>query len=158
MDSDKTIKDRRGVKKRETVSHTPYQIQFLLVPLLGSLLAFFYYNSYPSKIFPGDTLTLFMGATIGCGAIINNLKLEGAILLTPMIIEFFLKLKGSFKAECFATSIENDILSYDGPIESLTHFIMKNYRVNEIKLLSIFFSIEILISILVIYFNTIGFF
>ena len=66
---------------------------FLLIPLLGSLLAFFYYNKYPAKIFPGDTLIIFMGATIGCAAIINDLKIEGAILLSPMIFEFFLKLR-----------------------------------------------------------------
>ena len=71
---------------------------------------------------------LFMGATIGCGAILGNLKMEGAILLLPMIAEFFLKLRSKFKAECFAENVkENGVLVFTGPVHSLTHLPMKFY-------------------------------
>ena len=103
---------------------------FFLSPLLGSLLAFFYFNKYPAKIFPGDTLTLFMGGTIACSAIISNLKLEGAILLLPMICEFFLKAKGKFKAQCFGQSLENGILFYQGPL----YFLRQYYLVHQTNL------------------------
>jgi UDP-N-acetylglucosamine--dolichyl-phosphate N-acetylglucosaminephosphotransferase len=44
----------------------------LLFPLLGALMAFLWFNKYPAKIFPGDTLTLFVGATIACAAILGD--------------------------------------------------------------------------------------
>ena len=130
---------------------------FLLIPLLGSLLAFIYYNKYPSKIFPGDTLTLFMGGAIGCSAIINNLKLEGVILMLPMIAEFFLKLRGRFEGECFAKVNENGILMHEGRIESLTHFIMSNFKVNETKLVIILWTFEIILAIVVVILSYIEF-
>tara|TARA_Y100001970_G_C14086302_1_gene777507 strand:- start:170 stop:1150 length:981 start_codon:yes stop_codon:yes gene_type:complete len=123
---------------------------FLLVPLLGSLLAFFYFNKYPAKIFPGDTLTLFMGGIIGCAAIINNLKLEGVILMFPMIVEFFLKLRGNFKGECFAKMNEGGILFHEGRIESLTHLVMSNFTVDEIKLVRLFWFFELILCLFVI--------
>ena len=128
----------------------------LLFPLLGGLLAFLIFNRYPSKIFPGDTLTLFLGATIGCASIMNDLRFEGIILLSPMIAEFFLKSKGNFQAQCFAEEIIDGNLVYRGRIESLTHLVMKNTQSNEKHLVLIFVFFEILLGTFVIslsYFN-----
>jgi len=124
---------------------------YLLIPLLGTLIAFLYYNKYPAKIFPGDTLTLFVGGTIGCAAIINNLKLEGVILMSPMIVEFFLKLRGNFKGECFAKFNKNGILVHQGRIESLTHVIMQNFEVDEKRLVMFFWFFELLLALFVIF-------
>ena len=121
----------------------------LLVPLFGSLLAFLYYNKYPAKIFPGDTLTLFMGGIIGCAAM-PNLKLEGALLMLPMILEFFLKLKSNFRAQCFATSFDGNILQYNGRIESLTHFVMQKFRFNEQELVRFFWFFQFLWALFLI--------
>mgnify|MGYP001407396515 CR=1 FL=1 len=121
----------------------------LLIPLLGSLLAFLYFNFYPAKIFPGDTLTLFMGAAIGCAAM-PNLKLEGAFLMLPMIFEFFLKLKGKFKAQTFATSLNGNILVYEGKIESLTHILMINFSLNEKQLVLLLWSVQAILGVFLI--------
>jgi UDP-N-acetylglucosamine--dolichyl-phosphate N-acetylglucosaminephosphotransferase len=114
----------------------------LLFPLLGALLAFFWFNRYPAKIFPGDTLTLFMGATIACAAILGDLKTIGALLFIPMIIEFFLKFRGHFQGENYGTPDKEGTLSYKGKIESLTHLIMKKRKVNERQLVWILWIIE----------------
>jgi UDP-N-acetylglucosamine--dolichyl-phosphate N-acetylglucosaminephosphotransferase len=114
----------------------------LLFPLLGALFAFLWFNHYPAKIFPGDTLTLFMGATIACAAILGDLKTTGALLFIPMIVEFFLKLRGHFKGENYGTPDQEGILSYEGRIESLTHKIMKSRKVNEKQLVWILWAIE----------------
>ena len=119
---------------------------YLLIPLLGSLIAFWHYNKYPAKIFPGDTLTMFMGAVIACAAIASNLRLEGFILLMPMIFEFFLKLRGRFSAESFATEINNDILRYNQSVQSVTHILMSNFELTEKKLVQVILSIELLIA------------
>ena len=46
----------------------------ILIPLLASLIAFYFFNRYPAKIFPGDTLLLFMGATLAIAAILGGMK------------------------------------------------------------------------------------
>jgi UDP-N-acetylglucosamine--dolichyl-phosphate N-acetylglucosaminephosphotransferase len=123
---------------------------FLLLPLLGALAAFLWFNKYPAKIFPGDSMTLFVGATVACAAIIANLKSFGAVLFIPMIVEFFLKARGHFKGENYGTIEEDGTLSYDGRIESLAHVIMKRRRVNERQLVYILWGIEILVSVIVV--------
>lgn len=121
-----------------------------LVPLLGGLIAFLYFNKYPAKIFPGDTLTIFMGAVIALSAILSNHKFEGFILFLPFIIEFFLKLRGKFRGQCFAQSIDQGILIYHGRIESLTHLVMKSFRVNEKRLVNILWTFQLIIALVVI--------
>jgi UDP-N-acetylglucosamine--dolichyl-phosphate N-acetylglucosaminephosphotransferase len=114
----------------------------LLFPLLGTLVAFLWFNRYPAKIFPGDTLTLFMGATIACAAIVGDLKTVGALLFIPMIIEFFLKLRGNFRGENYGIPDKEGYLSHDGKIESLTHLIMKEKNVKERQLVWILWGVE----------------
>ncbi len=114
----------------------------LLFPLLGALVAFFWFNRYPARIFPGDTLTLFMGATIACAAIVGDLKTVGALLFIPMIIEFFLKLRGRFQGENYGKPDKEGYLSYEGKTESLTHLIMKKKKVKERHLVWILWGVE----------------
>jgi UDP-N-acetylglucosamine--dolichyl-phosphate N-acetylglucosaminephosphotransferase len=119
---------------------------FLLFPLLGALIAFLWFNIYPAKIFPGDTLTMFTGATIATAAILGNLKFVGAILLLPMILEFFLKLRGRFQGQTFGTIDHEGYLYYNSKIESLAHLFMSWRKLKEWQLVSIFWLIEILIG------------
>jgi UDP-N-acetylglucosamine--dolichyl-phosphate N-acetylglucosaminephosphotransferase len=123
---------------------------FLLLPLLGALIAFLWFNKYPAKIFPGDSMTLFVGATIACAAIISNLKSFGAILFIPMIVEFFLKLRGHFKGENYGTLNGEGNLSYEGKIESLAHLVMRRRKVNEKQIVYIFWAVEILVAVVVV--------
>jgi UDP-N-acetylglucosamine--dolichyl-phosphate N-acetylglucosaminephosphotransferase len=124
---------------------------YLLIPLLGALIGFFYFNRYPSKIFPGDTLTFFQGATIGCAAIIGNLKTIAAILFLPMLVEFFLKARGKFPAKNHGNIMEDGTLSYDGKVYSLSHLIMKYSKATEKKLVAILWIMEaILCAVMII--------
>jgi UDP-N-acetylglucosamine--dolichyl-phosphate N-acetylglucosaminephosphotransferase len=127
---------------------------FLFIPLLGALLAFYYYNRYPSKIFPGDTLMFFQGAVIGCAAIIGNLKTIAAILYVPLLIEFILKARGKFPAKNHGDIQEDGTLSYDGKIYSLSHLLMKRLRVTEKRLVAILWIMEAVlcaVMILIVY-------
>jgi UDP-N-acetylglucosamine--dolichyl-phosphate N-acetylglucosaminephosphotransferase len=127
---------------------------YLLIPLLGALLGFFYYNKYPSKIFPGDTLTFFQGATIGCAAIIGNLKTIAAILYLPMLVEFVLKARGKFPAKNHGIITYDGTLTYDGKVFSLSHLLMKNFKVTEKRLVAILWTMEAIlcaVMILVVY-------
>ncbi len=68
-----------------------YDVTIISMSMLGALLAFLYFNRYPAKIFPGDTGTLIIGATIVCIAFIGRVKLIALIVLMPNIIDAALK-------------------------------------------------------------------
>lgn len=123
---------------------------YLLIPLLGALIGFFYYNKYPSKIFPGDTLTFFQGATIGCAAIIGNLKTIAAILYLPMLAEFILKANGKFPAKNHGIITDDGTLTYDGKVFSLSHLLMKNFKVTEKQLVAILWTMEAILCAVMI--------
>src|SRR5437870_6404772 len=117
---------------------------FLLFPLLGALTAFLCYNRYPARVFPGDSMTLFTGATIACAAIIPSpsLKTFGALLFIPMIIEFALKFRGHFKGENYGSPDDRGRLHYEGKIESLTHLVMKIRPAKEWQLVATLWALE----------------
>ncbi|HEX9816245.1 MAG TPA: hypothetical protein VGB18_04635, partial [Candidatus Thermoplasmatota archaeon] len=77
----------------------------LLLPLLGALAGFLWFNAYPAKIFPGDTMTLTTGAVLGSVAILAKIEFWAAVLMIPYGIEFLLKLVSRFEAESFASRI-----------------------------------------------------
>jgi UDP-N-acetylglucosamine--dolichyl-phosphate N-acetylglucosaminephosphotransferase len=123
---------------------------YLLIPLVGCLLAFLWFNKYPAKVFPGDTLMLFMGATIAAAGMLSSLYLQTIIIFMPMIIEFFLKMRGRFKAENYCSNAQNGHLEYHGRIESITHVFMKNSKLTEPRLVNRIWLIEGVICLAVI--------
>ena len=68
-----------------------YDVTIISMSMLGALIAFLYFNKYPAKIFPGDTGTLIIGATIVSIAFIGRVKLIALIVLLPNIIDAALK-------------------------------------------------------------------
>ncbi len=123
---------------------------YLLVPLVGALTAFLWFNKYPAKVFPGDTMTLFMGATIAVAGILSSLQVQTAFIFLPMTIEFFLKLRGHFEAENYCSDAGNGYLEYHGRIESLTHVFMKHLRVTERELVALIWGIQAAICVFVV--------
>ncbi len=106
----------------------------LLVPLLGALVGFLAYNLYPARIFPGDTFTLFVGATLAAASMLSKIEFWSALLFLPHVAEFFLKARGRFSTQSFAQEVSPDgTLHYDGPIHSLTHIAMRSGRHTEPK-------------------------
>jgi len=57
--------------------------------MLGSLLAFYYYNKYPAKIFSGDVGSLTVGAAIATTAIIGRLEIITIVAMMPHIMNGF---------------------------------------------------------------------
>jgi len=125
---------------------------FLLFPLLGALAAFLCFNRYPARVFPGDSMTLFTGATIACAAIISSpsLKAFGALLFIPMIIEFVLKFRGHFQAENYGEIGSDGRLGWDGPVESLAHAVMRWKRLREWEIVLVIWAFEAVVCVAVI--------
>lgn len=63
---------------------------YYLMPILGALLAFMWYNKYPSRIFLGNSGTLMLGAAVGGLIILYDMEIFGIVLLTPHIINFLM--------------------------------------------------------------------
>lgn len=115
---------------------------YLLIPLLGALSAFLWFNRYPARIFPGDTLMLFMGTTLATAGMLSGLHIQTGFIFIPMMVEFFLKLRGHFEAENYASEATNGHLEYRGRIESITHLLMRHANVTEKSLTYLIWGIE----------------
>ncbi|MGA7369924.1 MAG: glycosyltransferase 4 family protein [Nitrososphaeraceae archaeon] len=67
------------------------------LPLLAGTLAFYKYHRYPSRIFPGDSGTLLMGAMLGAIAIAGKSEIIAVIALLPAVMNSFLFLSSMKK-------------------------------------------------------------
>lgn len=94
--------------------------------MVAALIAFYVFNKYPAKIFPGDTLTYPVGALIAVIAIIGNIEKIALFFFIPYIIEAVLKLRGRLKKESFAKLNEDGSLEmpYD-KVYGLEHLAIK---------------------------------
>jgi len=109
----------------------------LLVAISG-LIAFLWFNRYPSKVFPGDTLTYFVGALFAIVAVMGYFQTMTIMIMMPYILEGLIKSreihyiwrnKTIFKPECFGIPDKNDDLT--PPYNqnwSLTHAFMRGIR------------------------------
>ena len=57
--------------------------------LLGALLAFYWYNRYPARVFAGDVGSLSVGAAIGAIAVIGRVEVVSITVLMPFIMNAF---------------------------------------------------------------------
>ncbi|MFH1311227.1 MAG: glycosyl transferase family 4 [Nanoarchaeota archaeon] len=70
--------------------------------MVFALIGFWFYNKYPAKVFPGDSLTWTIGSLIAGMAILGNFEKIAAFVFIPYIIETGLKLRGKLKKHSFA--------------------------------------------------------
>ena len=67
-----------------------YEIAIASLPLGFVSLAFYKYHKIPSKIFPGDSGALTLGAMYGAIAIVGQVEVIAAVALLPAILNSFL--------------------------------------------------------------------
>jgi UDP-N-acetylglucosamine--dolichyl-phosphate N-acetylglucosaminephosphotransferase len=60
------------------------------LPLLFTTIALYRYHKFPSRIFPGDSGTLLIGAMYGAIAVAGNSEVIGAVALLPAVMNSFL--------------------------------------------------------------------
>ncbi len=98
----------------------------MFLTAFAALAGFIRYNWYPAKILPGDSLTYLLGSMVAAGVIVGNMERSGILVMSPFIIEFFLKLRVKFKATCLGKLREDGKLDppYGRKIYSWTHFLM----------------------------------
>ncbi len=67
-----------------------YEIAIISLPLGFVSLAFYQYHKVPSKIFPGDSGALTLGAMYGAIAVVGGVEIIAAVALLPAVINSFL--------------------------------------------------------------------
>jgi len=70
--------------------------------MVSCLIAFYIFNKYPAKVFPGDVMTYSVGALIVVIAILGNIEKIAIFFFIPYILETGLKIRGKLKKESFA--------------------------------------------------------
>ncbi|NOZ81743.1 MAG: hypothetical protein GXO63_01175 [Candidatus Micrarchaeota archaeon] len=98
-------------------------VSLISITIAAALLAFLIFNWYPAKIFPGDSLPYSIGAAAAVVAILGNIERFVVLTFALYFVEFFLKLRSGFKAECFGK--KGKIVPPKGKISSVTHIVMK---------------------------------
>jgi len=117
---------------------------------LFSLIAFFIYNKYPAKIFPGDSLTYLLGGTIATIAIIGNIERAAIIASIPFFVEFILKARSKFKAKSYGYYCNGKIKSYHGnKIYSIPHLFTRTGKFTEKQIFWFMILIALVFSSLI---------
>jgi len=94
-----------------------YEIAIVSLPLGFVSLAFYRYHKIPSKIFPGDSGALTLGAMYGTIAIVGGVEIIAAIALLPAIINSFLFLSSVIRIR-YRLIMKN-------PVEHTDNFLLK---------------------------------
>jgi len=82
-----------------SIRHAKPMGSMILLPFLGALIAFLFYNTYPSRVFPGDVGTFGMGTVIACVAVLADLERAVFIMFIPHTINAVLFFIGKLKGE-----------------------------------------------------------
>lgn len=127
---------------------------FVFVAFLGALFAFYFFNRYPSRAFPGDIGNLSIGATLAAGVIIGNMESVGVLLLLPYVADFFIKLANKFPSKEWWGEYKNGKLyPVGGKVRGLCQLIMKIFNgISEQNLVRVLVAIEIVVALLVLFY------
>lgn len=126
-----------------------YIASLIALMMFSSLLAFFIYNKYPAKIFPGDSLTYFLGGGLAVIAVVGNLERAAIIISIPFILEFFLKLRSRFKAQCYGEEINGKVKTNYTKYYSVVHFFTNNGEYTERQIMWFMILIQIFFALLI---------
>jgi UDP-N-acetylglucosamine--dolichyl-phosphate N-acetylglucosaminephosphotransferase len=100
--------------------------------MVFALFAFYLYNRFPSRVFPGNSLTWTIGALAAGMGIIGNFEKVVAIVFLPYLFEMILKLRGKLNVPSFAKPNKDGSLEMPcKKIYGLTHlslFILKKFK------------------------------
>jgi len=116
----------------------------------AALIVFYFYNRYPAKILPGDSLTYLLGGVIAVIAILGNIERAAVIASIPFFIEFILKLRSKFKAKSYGYYHNGKIKSYhNNKIYSIPHILTRTGKYTEKQIFWFMIFIELIFSSLI---------
>ncbi|MBU2476465.1 glycosyl transferase family 4 [Candidatus Micrarchaeota archaeon] len=123
------------------------EVIFFLIAMLAAIIAFLKFNWFPAKIFPGDSLTLMLGATIATSVIVGNIEKIGVLLMALFFVELGFKAKHKFQSHCFGLPQKDGTLKARPEGGSLTQWIMKQGSFTEKQVTGIILGIQGIICV-----------
>jgi len=125
--------------------------------MVFALLAFYIFNKYPAKVFPGDILTYSVGALIAGIAILGNIEKIVVFFFIPYILETILKIRGGLPQSFGKPQKDNSLKLLYGKVYGLTHlsifvlgkFKKKVYEKDVVRLIHGFQILIIIIGFLI---------
>jgi UDP-N-acetylglucosamine--dolichyl-phosphate N-acetylglucosaminephosphotransferase len=131
-------------------------LSFVGMIMTAALIGFYFYNKFPAKIFPGDSLTYSVGGLIAIMAILGNFEKIALFVFIPYFIEMILKSRGKLNKHSFGLpEKDNSLKLRDKRIYGLTHLgivvlnKIKN-KVYEKDVVYFIFAIQVIFIILAI--------
>jgi len=79
-----------------------FWLAYIGLLMVVCLSAFYIYNKFPAKVFPGDVLTYSVGVMIAIQAILGNIEKIAVFFFIPYILEVILKVRGKLVKQSFA--------------------------------------------------------
>jgi len=131
-------------------------LSLISLMMVFCLIAFYIFNKYPAKVFPGDILTYSVGALIAIIAILGNIEKIAVFFFIPYILETGLKLRGGLKKQSFAKINEKEGLEIPYKkfygLEHIAIYLLKKIKkgknVNEKEVVYLINAFQALIIIL----------
>ncbi|MEK6889668.1 MAG: glycosyl transferase family 4 [Nanoarchaeota archaeon] len=129
-------------------------ITIVALIMIASLLAFLRYNAFPSRVFPGDSLTYSVGGLIAILAILGNFEKIAVFFFIPYILETLLKVRGKLVKQSFGKPQSDGSLDllYDKiyGLEHLAIYLFKKYNIKptEERVVALIWSFQILVIII----------
>jgi len=121
----------------------------IALTVFSALIAFYFYNRYPAKILPGDSLTYLLGATMAVIAILGNIEKAALIVSIPFFIEFILKSRSKFQAQSYGHYKEGKVKVDTEKIYSLPHILGKTGRYTEKQITYTLILFELIFGLLI---------
>ncbi|MFH0861083.1 MAG: hypothetical protein V1921_07770 [Candidatus Altiarchaeota archaeon] len=123
-----------------------------LMPIFGSLLAFMWYNKYPSRIFLGNSGTMITGVAVGGLLVLYNMEIFGLVILLPHIFNFLLWIYWLMNMHVHP-HVKFARLREDGTIEppnklTLKYIVTHYFRVGELRAILILYGITTVFGII----------
>ncbi|TRZ54592.1 hypothetical protein D4Q76_02155 [archaeon] len=130
--------------------HNEIAAAMIAFTFAAALLGFLWFNKYPARIMPGDSVPYAIGAVVAVVAIIGNMEKFALYVFALWFVEFILKLRSGFKAESFGVLQPDGTLKAPYPkIYSLTHAVMKLRPMKEWKVVAILIGVQAAIGMIV---------
>ena len=123
-----------------------YVASFIALAIFAALVAFYFYNKFPAKIFPGDSLTYLLGGSIAVIGIIGDIEKAAIVVSIPFIIEFLLKFRSKFKAQSYGYYLNGKVKSDYKKIYSLLHLFTRSGKYTEKQIVYMMIFLELIIS------------
>jgi len=127
-------------------------VAVIALSMVAALVAFLFFNWYPSEVFPGDVMTYPVGATIAIVAILANLEKFALCLFLLYFIEFLLKARGRFVPDWKSRLMKDGTLAHKGKWFTLPHIsisILKKLKIksSEKNVVACLLILQLLIAI-----------